>query len=212
MSGWPPLCRLPRAPTFVRRRVSSIFCRSASAVLPESKLFSIIELGLVNFGLWSELRLLWQTESPLIRFSTFCDRAIWSQGTSSGARGRVPRRSRASESSQKLADELVKREILTAWQAEMLLPGKHRGFRLGPYRILRPLGQGGMSKVFLAEHEMMHRCCAIKILPSKYQEDPDLLNRFHLEAGPSRSSTIRTSSGRTTSTRTSATAKRFTIW
>jgi eukaryotic-like serine/threonine-protein kinase len=87
-----------------------------------------------------------------------------------------------SESSRTLAGELVKRKVLTSWQAEMLLQGKHRGFRLGPYRILRPLGQGGMSKVFLGEHEMMHRCCAIKVLPSKYQEDPDLLNRFHLEA------------------------------
>jgi eukaryotic-like serine/threonine-protein kinase len=86
------------------------------------------------------------------------------------------------ESPQLLADELVKREILTTWQADMLLQGKHRGFRLGPYRILRPLGQGGMSKVFLAEHEMMHRRSAIKVLPSKYQEDADLLNRFHLEA------------------------------
>ena len=86
------------------------------------------------------------------------------------------------ESPQKLADELVKREVLTTWQAEMLLQGKHRGFRLGPYRILRPLGQGGMSKVFLAEHEMMHRRSAIKVLPSKYQEDADLLNRFLLEA------------------------------
>jgi serine/threonine protein kinase len=86
------------------------------------------------------------------------------------------------ESSRALADELIRREILTDWQADMLLQGKHRGFRLGPHRILRPLGQGGMSKVFLAEHEMMRRRCAIKVLPTKYQEDPDLLARFHLEA------------------------------
>jgi serine/threonine protein kinase len=77
---------------------------------------------------------------------------------------------------------LVKREILTGWQADMLLRGRHRGFRLGPYRILKPLGQRGMSKVFLAEHVVMHRLCAIKVLPGKYQEDPDLLNRFRLEA------------------------------
>ncbi len=86
------------------------------------------------------------------------------------------------ESARLLADELIKRDILTLWQADMLLQGKHRGFRLGPYRILRPLGQGGMSKVLLAEHEMMHRRSAIKILPSKCQEDTDLLSRFHSEA------------------------------
>lgn len=86
------------------------------------------------------------------------------------------------QSSRAVADELVKREILTAWQAECLKQGKHRGFHLGTHRILRPLGQGGMSKVWLAEHELMRRRCAIKILPSRYQNDPDLLRRFHLEA------------------------------
>ncbi|MCE5266794.1 MAG: serine/threonine protein kinase [Planctomycetaceae bacterium] len=84
--------------------------------------------------------------------------------------------------SRALADELIKRGVLTDWQAENLLLGKHRGFRLGPYRILRPLGQGGMSRVFLGEHEVMHRRSAIKVLPSKYQADPDLLSRFRLEA------------------------------
>jgi len=81
-----------------------------------------------------------------------------------------------------LADEFVRREVLTEWQAEMLLRGKHRGFHLGPYVILRPLGHGNMGSVLLAHHEMMHRRCAIKILPNKYREDPDLLNRFQLEA------------------------------
>ena len=86
------------------------------------------------------------------------------------------------QSSSAVADELTRRGVLTEWQADNLKRGKTRGFHLGPYRILRPLGQGGMSKVFLAEHEMMHRRCAIKILPNKYQEDSELLGRFHLEA------------------------------
>ena len=81
-----------------------------------------------------------------------------------------------------LAEELVRREVLTAWQAEMLLRGKHRGFHLGPYVILRPLGHGAMGSVFLAQHVMMHRRCAIKVLPSRYREDPDLLDRFQIEA------------------------------
>ena len=86
------------------------------------------------------------------------------------------------DGSRPLAEELVRRGVLTQWQADNLLQGKCKGFHLGAYRILKPLGQGGMSKVFLAQHEMMGRRCAIKILPSRYQEDPDLLNRFRLEA------------------------------
>ncbi len=88
----------------------------------------------------------------------------------------------AAQSSRTLAEALVEQGILTPWQADMLIKGKNRGFRLGPYRILRPLGQGGMCKVFLAEHETMRRRCAIKVLPSKYREDTDLLKRFQLEA------------------------------
>ena len=83
-----------------------------------------------------------------------------------------------------LADAFVKREVLTAWQADMLLKGKHRGFHLGQntYRLLRPLGQGAMGHVFLAQHVMMHRNCAIKLLAQKYRQDPDLLARFQVEA------------------------------
>jgi eukaryotic-like serine/threonine-protein kinase len=81
-----------------------------------------------------------------------------------------------------LADELVERDALTRWQADMLMQGKHRGFHLGPYRILRPLGQGRLSKVFLAQHEILGHQCAIKILPSRCQEDPQWLNRLRREA------------------------------
>ncbi len=81
-----------------------------------------------------------------------------------------------------LVAELVRREILTAWQAENLLKGKHKGFILGPYVLLEPLGQGAMGRVYLAQHTMMHRRCAIKILATKYQKDPDLLARFQVEA------------------------------
>ncbi len=81
-----------------------------------------------------------------------------------------------------LAEALVRREVLTTWQSEMLLKGKRRGFHLGTYVLLRPLGQGAMGQVFLAEHVMMHRRCALKILAKKYREDADLLARFRVEA------------------------------
>ena len=81
-----------------------------------------------------------------------------------------------------LADELVQKGVLTQWQADNLIQGKYRGFHLGAYRILRPLGQGRTSKVFLAQHEMLGHRCAIKILPSRCLEDPRALDRLRLQA------------------------------
>lgn len=86
------------------------------------------------------------------------------------------------ENSDQLADHLVNRNILTRWQADNLLNGKHKGFRLGNYRLKRKLGRGGMSTVYLAEHALMKREAAIKVLPRKRVEDSSYLARFHREA------------------------------
>src|SRR5580704_16281360 len=81
-----------------------------------------------------------------------------------------------------LAESLIRDETLTAWQAENLLRGKRRGFVLDKYRLLGPLGRGGMNAVYLAEHSLMRRRCAIKILPAKQLGDPFSVDRFHREA------------------------------
>src|SRR3972149_4108529 len=47
--------------------------------------------------------------------------------------------------------------LVTRWQADKLLAGRHKGFRLGKYKLLGQIGKGGMSSVYLAEHEMMKR-------------------------------------------------------
>lgn len=84
--------------------------------------------------------------------------------------------------SQAIADALVGDEVLTRWQAEKLLSGKHKGFFLGKYKLLDLLGKGGMSSVYLAEHVLMKRRCAIKVLPAKRVHDSSYLARFHREA------------------------------
>lgn len=84
--------------------------------------------------------------------------------------------------SQSIADALVGDEVVTRWQAEKLLAGKHKGFSLGKYKLLDLLGKGGMSSVYLAEHVVMRRRCAIKVLPSKRVNDTSYLARFHREA------------------------------
>ena len=54
--------------------------------------------------------------------------------------------------------------------------------RLGPYRILQPLGTGGMARVFLAEHQHLRRQVAVKILPQSMAADPVMRERFKREA------------------------------
>jgi serine/threonine protein kinase len=82
---------------------------------------------------------------------------------------------------QAIAAALVRNGTLTEWQAKELLRGKHRGFILGKYRLLSVLARGGTSTVYLAEHSLMRRRCAIKVLPKTNFRDAVDLARFHRE-------------------------------
>ena len=63
-----------------------------------------------------------------------------------------------------VARSLVELGLLTKFQAERLLAGATGGFQLGQYLILDQLGQGGMGRVFKAEHRTMNRIVALKVL------------------------------------------------
>jgi serine/threonine-protein kinase len=84
--------------------------------------------------------------------------------------------------SQRLAQALVDRKLLTVWQCERLIEGRYKGFILGKYKLLGLLGTGGMSSVYLAEHMLMQRRVAIKVLPRGKVEDSSYLARFRREA------------------------------
>jgi hypothetical protein len=49
------------------------------------------------------------------------------------------------------------------------------------YRVLRLLGQGGMGAVYLAEHRVMRRLVALKVIKPMYTADPALVERFRRE-------------------------------
>ncbi|MCO8120350.1 serine/threonine protein kinase [Stieleria sp. TO1_6] len=88
----------------------------------------------------------------------------------------------AAFSPERLAEGLVGADLLTPWQSRKLLAGKARGFHLGNYRLLRPLGRGGMGVVFLAQHSVMNRLMALKILPPEASKDARRIERFKEEA------------------------------
>ncbi|MBA3641236.1 MAG: serine/threonine protein kinase, partial [Acidobacteria bacterium] len=56
------------------------------------------------------------------------------------------------------------------------------GARLGPYRILDKVGEGGMGEVYRARDTRLEREVAIKILPPQLAQDADRRARFEREA------------------------------
>ncbi|MCY1017260.1 serine/threonine-protein kinase [Pyxidicoccus sp. MSG2] len=56
------------------------------------------------------------------------------------------------------------------------------GKQLGHFRLLKELGRGGMGTVLLAEHALIQKRVAIKVLHAHLAQDPDLVARFLSEA------------------------------
>ena len=56
------------------------------------------------------------------------------------------------------------------------------GTDLGPYRIIEPIGAGGMGEVYRARDGRIGRDVAVKVLPARFSQDPDRLRRFEQEA------------------------------
>ena len=63
-----------------------------------------------------------------------------------------------------------------------MFPIRLEGQTLGKYRILDPLGRGGMAQVYRAYHPQLDRYVALKILRSDLVEEKEFLARFKREA------------------------------
>ena len=56
------------------------------------------------------------------------------------------------------------------------------GSAFGPYRIVAPLGRGGMASVYDAHDPALDRHVALKVLPAEFLHDPAFAERFQHEA------------------------------
>ena len=83
-----------------------------------------------------------------------------------------------------LADILVNHHFVTRRQLDRLqtdFDTRKSTQRIQGYRIIRKLGAGAMATVFLAQQESLDRPVAIKVLPKKFSENEDFLERFYKE-------------------------------
>jgi serine/threonine-protein kinase len=89
--------------------------------------------------------------------------------------GEYPRDSSA------LADRLVKDRVLTEFQASRLLLNKPKGLLIGRYVILERLGEGSRGHVFKAQHKLMGRLVALKVIAPQIATRASSIARFYRE-------------------------------
>ncbi len=90
----------------------------------------------------------------------------------------LARHGRASDS---LLERLGSLQKLAVCGAIRRTPALQQG-RLGPFRILRQLGGGGMGEIYLAEWDRDARLVALKVMRTAIRDAPDGLERFAREA------------------------------
>jgi eukaryotic-like serine/threonine-protein kinase len=71
--------------------------------------------------------------------------------------------------------------IFGAHRIEVLRQEAVQARRLGQYQLLKRLGAGGMGEVYLAEHVLLRRPCALKLIRADRVGDVNNLRRFERE-------------------------------
>lgn len=71
--------------------------------------------------------------------------------------------------------------VFGSYRLQMLQAQAFEAQQLGQYRLGKRLGAGGMGEVYLAEHLLLRRPCAVKLIRPEQAGDPTTLQRFERE-------------------------------
>jgi serine/threonine-protein kinase len=80
-----------------------------------------------------------------------------------------------------LAKELMRREWLTAYQANQIFLGRADDLFVSQYLCLKKIGEGGMGQVFKARKRPLDRIVALKVLRRECLENSKTVQRFQRE-------------------------------
>src|SRR6266498_5708785 len=82
---------------------------------------------------------------------------------------------------RELAQEVLRRDWLTAYQINQIFHGKGNELILGPFVLLERLGEGGMGQVFKARQKILNRVVALKLIRKECLNNPKVILRFQRE-------------------------------
>jgi hypothetical protein len=71
--------------------------------------------------------------------------------------------------------------VFGSYRIQVLEAQAFEAQQLGQYRLGKRLGSGGMGDVYLAEHLLLRRPCAVKLIRPEQAGDPNTLQRFERE-------------------------------
>ena len=88
----------------------------------------------------------------------------------------------ADTDAQRFVQKTISESGTEAQQVNPLASGSVSvGSMLGPYQIVRKVGQGGMGAVYEARHTKLKKTVAVKVLPPEMMKSPVLITRFERE-------------------------------
>ncbi len=76
---------------------------------------------------------------------------------------------------------LLRRELLTNYQADRLMRGDKQGYFYGKYKVLYPISQGSFARVYRAVDDATGKSVALKVLRKRYASESEIRERFRRE-------------------------------